>query len=128
MKWNESLATGMPQIDRQHRALFDCISVLEKAAAEQRFLATMSALDKLNVYARTHLSDEERLMEKCDYPKLMEHKAEHEKFKAMLYKLRLTNTHCDNVMDIVGFLSEWLLEHVSKRDLEYVPYLRKSAW
>lgn len=128
MKWNESLATGMPQIDRQHRALFDCISVLEKAAAEHRFLATMSALDKLNVYARTHLSDEERLMEKCDYPKLIEHKAEHEEFKAMLYKLRLTSTHCDNVMDIVGFLSEWLLEHVSKRDLEYVPYLRKSAW
>jgi hemerythrin len=127
MKWTDSLATGVPLLDRQHRALFDCIGVLEKAAAEGRFLATMSAIEKLNVYARTHLAEEESLMVRYGFPRLEQHRAEHEEFKAMLYKLRLTNTQCDNTKEIVRFLSDWLHEHVSKRDLEYVPYLRKDA-
>ena len=127
MNWDESLATGIPQIDMQHKALFDTLSVLEKAAAEGRYLATMSGLETLTFYARTHLADEERLMERHGYPKLEKHRAEHKKFKAALYKLRLANTHCDNVVEVVGFISEWLTNHVNKTDLEFATYLRKNA-
>ncbi len=123
MKWTEEIATGIPLLDEQHKGLFRCFDELEKATAESRMLMMAYAIDQLKSYARTHFSAEEHLMRVHDYPGLADHVAEHRRFTFKVFELMTTMLNRDISTDTVEFLRDWLLNHVSQVDMQYVPYL-----
>jgi hemerythrin len=125
MEWSESLRTGIPLIDDQHRGLFACVKSFEKASSAGNILLSVHTMDLLNRYVRTHFSAEEELMRAHNYPKLTDHIAEHRQFSAKLFRLIMENVRRDNSLEMLEFLRGWLVHHIAGSDMKYVPYLLK---
>jgi len=125
MQWTNALATGHELIDEQHRGLFHCLNELEMATAEQRTLLAVYSITRLKHYVREHFETEEAVMKQCRFPKLAEHLAEHETFRTRMADLQGKAIVFDVSGETVEFLTDWLVNHISKSDLEYVPYLNK---
>jgi len=125
MKWTNALATGHELIDRQHQGLFACLAELETATAEQRTLLAVYSITRLKHYVREHFETEESVMKQCKFPKLKEHLAEHENFRAKMSDLQGKAITLDVSAEMVEYLADWLVNHVARSDLEFVPYLKK---
>lgn len=125
MKWTKALETGHEIIDHQHQGLFECLAELETATAEQRTLLAVYSITRLKHYVREHFETEEAVMKQCRYPKLKEHIVEHQTFRTKMLDLQSKAIVMDVSMEMVGFLSDWLVNHIAKSDLEYVRFLRK---
>lgn len=125
MEWTDALATGHAIIDEQHRELLHCLTELETAAVEQRTLLAVYSITRLKHYVRDHFATEEAVMAQCNFPKLKEHIKEHEHFRARMLDLQGKSIVLDVSTEMVEFLSDWLVGHISGSDREYVPYLKK---
>ncbi len=121
--WPKELLTGVPMLDQQHEAIFDCVNKIARAAHDGRLLLTVHAIAQLKSYVRDHFDAEENLMRIHGYPRLQAHIAEHAKFKKDLLALIMLNTRQDNTVEMVAFLTDWLSNHVAGADLDYIPYL-----
>lgn len=126
LQWTEALSTGVASLDAQHRNLFDCLSLLEQAAEERSMLRTFYVLEQLSNYAHTHFSEEEFLMRVHQYPGVGDHMREHRSFTNRLHELRKIYLDRDISVELVTMLKGWLTDHVSKVDIDYVPYLVPS--
>jgi hemerythrin-like metal-binding protein len=121
--WNEALSTGVPLLDEQHKALFNCVTEIEWAVQERRVILTIHAVDQLKNYVRTHFSTEEHLMRIHGFPGLERHIEEHRQFSTALFQLIMANVQRDNSAEMLAFLKSWLVDHLGRSDMEYVPYL-----
>lgn len=124
MKWADKFATGVADIDEQHKSLFDWFAQLESAANDQRIMIVAYALTRLMQYTRTHFAAEERLMADCAYPRLAAHRAEHEAFRQRLQDLRTASLTQDIGSATVNLLREWLVKHITVSDMDYIPYVK----
>jgi hemerythrin len=124
LAWTEALATGVEDIDDQHRSLFGWLAELESTACEQRMMTAAYALTRLVQYTRSHFAAEEKLMRECGYPRLDAHIAEHMALCDELKKMQESATSQDLCGETVGLLRQWLLKHVLGSDLDYVPAVR----
>lgn len=125
IKWTEKLRTGVPALDEQHKAIFQWLEELESATAEQRTLFGVYVITRLKHYMHEHFAAEEALMKSVGYPGLDEHLVQHAEFRAKLGELQLRSIGEDISADTVRFLNHWLVNHISKTDMAYVPYLKK---
>ena len=130
MFWQADYATGIEAVDEQHRHLFALINELytrildcENMEEERRIAGQI--LQSLIYYVEEHFSAEEALFSHSKYPDTTAHKAAHNHFQSKLDdllqshqagKLGLSN-------DILIFLRDWLIGHVTKTDMSYVPYV-----
>lgn len=126
IEWTPALATGNEQLDEQHKAIFQWLTELEHAAADQRTLFGVYAITRLKHYMREHFAAEEALMKATGYPDLVAHQAEHATFRARLGELQLKSIGEDISCDTVEFLKSWLCNHIAKTDMAYVPYLKRQ--
>ncbi len=124
-EWTPKLSTGVPDLDEQHKAIFQWLDELESATAEQRTLFGVYVITRLKHYLREHFAAEEALMKSAGYPGLAEHLAQHAEFRAKLNELQLKSIGEDISEDTVRFLNHWLVNHIAKTDMAYVPYLKK---
>lgn len=121
LEWKDSYNIGVKEIDNQHRGLFDLISRLFTSRLYEPdgkyFLLT---LDKFVEYAQLHFSTEERYMQEAQYPKLAEHRHEHELFIAQVSKLvqDVENKEPDIENKTLNFLKDWYLAHILGTDRE----------
>lgn len=126
-KWTKTLATGDEVLDEQHKGLFHCLDELQTATAENRTLLAVYTMTRLKHYVREHFDTEEAVMKKCQYPKLAEHIVEHAKFRAKVADLQSRSIVLDVSGETVEFLTDWLVNHIAKSDLDYVRYLGKRS-
>ena len=122
LEWDAAIATGVASLDEQHRALFECVSLLEEAAAERSMLRTFHVMEQLSNYVNSHFAEEEILMRRYDFPGLADHIREHRSFTNRIHQLRKIYLDRDISRDLVVMLRQWLAHHVSQTDMEYVPY------
>src|SRR5512137_2961281 len=88
MTWTPSLAIGVPEVDDQHRTLFERAGRFAAAVHGHERNARLEELfEFLAEYALEHFASEERLMRSVDYPDLEVHAAEHRSFKQRLGSL-----------------------------------------
>jgi hemerythrin len=79
--WTPLLAIGIPEIDRQHRALFERAEEFEAAVKARKPAYHLEELfSYLENYVRTHFEAEERLVRERDFPHLAQHVKEHQDF------------------------------------------------
>jgi hemerythrin-like metal-binding protein len=123
IQWTPALSTGIPLLDEQHQTIFRWLAELENATAEQRTLFGAYAITRLQSYVRDHFSAEEALMRAAGYPDLDRHVAEHEAFRRRLAELQLRAMVQDASSETVEFLRDWLVNHIGKTDMAYVPCL-----
>lgn len=129
-------ATGIPQVDREHRELVERMGELERLVGELNTRAVReedwdrvdALLEFLGEYAQTHFRHEEDLLSRYHYPGLARHVGEHRRFRERLAELVATlkgDRRITFVVDMRFFLLEWLLTHIARSDMEYVPFLQE---
>ncbi len=128
MKWEENFSIGIPEIDKQHMIILECIAVLQDAVKNRNERAGWSAvhsiLGQLNAYVRMHFASEEELMRQFGYPGLSDHIDEHLQFMQDLIALQQKSRTDDIAHELHAFLDSWWHEHVMERDRHYVPFLQ----
>jgi len=121
--WDKRLETGHPEIDQQHRTLFDTLWRLRNALEEGRGGQELRrTLDFLKAYAAIHFRTEEDLMAQCGYAEAGTHREWHRRFAAQVKALAEDPAGDPEVKgeELVRFLEKWLTEHILDEDRRMV--------
>ena len=125
-EWTEEYSVGDPDIDEDHRGLFELIERLQHAPYTDELIAEI--IGELEDYARHHFAREEELMARVGYPGLDAHAREHREFVEWLDTVKSTYRRAAEspfeVGDVVNtFLKRWLTRHIMEQDMKYRDYI-----
>ncbi len=128
LKWTESLSTGVDELDKQHKELFERFNAFLAAMAPDKRQKEMDeTLTFLEEYVLEHFGNEESYMEHYDYPKSESHKSLHAEFKGKLKEIRekfnSEGTGLGLMVETNRFLSNWLVNHICLVDKELGDFL-----
>ncbi len=124
----DDLLTGVDEVDAQHKKLFKLVDRLNGSIARRESRDIVGrTIDELLDYTRTHFAAEEAMMARCHYPRIGQHKKAHENLLSRVHMFKNMYAHgTPNIeSEILCFLKDWLLNHISKTDMEYVPCARE---
>ncbi len=117
IEWTPDLATGVAEIDDQHKELFKRIDKLVEAwktglAVEE----TDKVIKFLAEYVVFHFGNEERYMDKFGYSSTSAHKAQHAQFIKAFEKLKdrfaSQGVSPELIQDATQLLVDWLKNHI----------------
>jgi hemerythrin-like metal-binding protein len=126
IRWNERYSVNIPAIDEEHREFFDIIGELGAAMKNgQSHEILEQTLDRLVQYAGKHFDNEEKLFREHNYPQREEHKAIHDEFIHKLSEYNDLFRKGSNIVSVqlIGFLSDWLVKHIMQEDQQYAKFL-----
>jgi hemerythrin len=125
-KWDESLETGDPLVDQQHRDIHQLVAYAEAAKDHPKQLMTI--LERLMDHVDCHFCTEEALMEKACYIGLdaAAHIAEHRQLTedAREAVLKFRTGELTSMDPVLEFLRGWLADHVHVRDRKFIDHVR----
>ena len=124
LAWNDSFATGVPEIDEQHMIL---VHTLNEASVRLANDASLESLERITQdllsYALYHFETEEQLMQTYGYPEgsgadVAQHLEQHRAFSAKVVQVREGIKQGTPVApeDLLGFLNGWLVNHILNTD------------
>lgn len=128
VEWDDKYSVGIPLIDEQHKELIRLTNELYKNCLSRDsgvhdffFSAIRKAMD----YVKHHFSVEEKMLENVQYPRMAEHKKQHEDF---ILKIVDDVKNFSDGMKIapnsfVRFLRDWILSHIAIEDKQYAAYI-----
>lgn len=128
-RWSDTYSVYLPEIDAEHRSLFQIAAELHKAllacARPEKFRAV---LRNLLAHTEGHFQHEERLMRAVDYPSYEWHKRQHDtvRKRAKALARRMMNGDTDAPMLLLEFLNVWLQDHIRLTDRMMGAYLRNQ--
>jgi hemerythrin-like metal-binding protein len=129
--WRPDLATGIPEIDRQHRELLVQIAELGEAARTGDLPLAENVLSYLERYAARHFATEERFMLAYGYPNLETHWSLHMAFASELARRKAEyaahRSLATLIADLGQWMARWLNEHVLEEDARMARFLRGHA-
>ncbi len=132
IEWNKSYSVNIPSLDEQHKKLFTIFNKTQDMIKSGKSESDLNEIfqDAIN-YALEHFNYEEKLMFENRYEKLSEHKLDHEKFietvNNYISRFRSTDSVHPQPVEVLGFLIDWLQNHILKRDKEYSSYLESKG-
>ena len=118
--WDESLETGIIEIDIQHRNLFNIFKVLDDSIDQGKSSMIIKyIIDEIERYGSYHIIAEESILKKYNvFSKA--HEAEHLHFKDQVqkFKEKYINTK-DKILakEISEYLYTWVTNHIMKTEL-----------
>ena len=122
--------TGIEAIDKEHTRLFELAQETKDLLCDDFILDKTDNLihliSELINYTRTHFSHEEEYQRSIQYPEIEAHIALHRKFEDKLMEFDLDSIENDfesqneTVEELLGFLVNWLINHILKVDMLYV--------
>lgn len=127
VQWSEAMSVGNLHIDEQHMILIDTINQLASAESQNDRPVIAMIIDELVSYAAFHFQYEEQLIEAAGYPALEKHRRIHQGFVKWITNLREEFTFHRRRqlgMRILGFLRDWLSEHILGEDMAYSPFIK----
>lgn len=128
-EWDNSIALGIPTIDKQHKALFGWLNSLNDALKRGDDTEVVGeVIFNLITYVTEHFSDEERLMLSCNYPGLPGHRTEHDQFVEHLQKIQVDFIAGQQMgSNIQEFLVDWLVCHIKGTDQGYSRFIHQMG-
>lgn len=132
IEWRDYLATGIEEIDLQHKELFARINVLLDACTRgQGRDEVLKLLLFLDDYIKTHFAAEEKLQKRSDYPGYPEHRDQHTRFVRQVDELERQFTNDGATIGLViqtnRTMTEWLIEHISRVDKAFADFVKGRA-
>jgi hemerythrin-like metal-binding protein len=124
--WTKDLSVGIPSIDVQHKKLVELINELHdamKAGSSKQIISTV--LNNLVLYTKTHFSNEEKCMTDACFSGLKDHKCKHDELtqKVLEFQNNYNGGRAVMSIDVLNFLTDWLKNHIMKKDKEYSAHL-----
>ena len=135
IEWTAAMATGVSQMDEQHRFLVDTLrQANEKLLGDHEGALLGEIARDLLGYAILHFETEENLMQRYGYAaaypeQARAHIAQHRDFSRQVVAV------CDSLregrqvsrIEVLKFLNEWLRDHVLRVDQMLARFILKSA-
>lgn len=124
--WSSQYEIGIKEIDEQHKQLVEIISDLfEAMRVGLGYKQVEPTIVKLKDYTIYHFSEEEKLMERINYPKLEAHKEAHKYFVETIseFEQRYKDGEVALTLSILEFLKNWLINHIGNVDKDIVNYM-----
>jgi hemerythrin len=123
--WKEAFKLGLPGIDAEHQQFFEIMNRCAAAARDGASPVTVeSLLQELATYADHHFANEEAELDRVGYPELEAQRAEHERFRHELARVRAL-PH-PSVLAALSLARDWLLQHVTGTDRRFVAWIMKD--
>jgi len=126
VEWSDSMSVGNEHIDEQHRILIDTINQLASAETQNDRTIVAMIIDELVNYTVFHFEYEEQLLEAAGFPDIKRHRLIHRGFEKWVKELREEFTYHRRGQlgqRILGFLRDWLRDHILGEDQSYRPYI-----
>jgi hemerythrin len=132
IEWQDELATGIEQIDEQHKGIFARFAAFTTACNDGSARAdVLNFMEFLEGYTRDHFRDEEKALHDAHYPDLSIQQESHKIFLRELAELKgKVDGHgvdMAEILEMKRLLIRWLIQHINHLDMAYVDFLRKSA-
>lgn len=132
VEWDEKLATGVAEIDEQHREIFVRFNALLDACDRGRSRELLAdILEFMSQYVLQHFQDEERLQASVDYPERIFHKSVHAelsgRFVLLQSKFVAHGATVQLVIETCKLLSEVLFEHIQQHDKALADFLLQRS-
>jgi len=121
--WNNTYSLGIEQIDDHHRHLVALLNTAYDVFVGQGHKVEIEELvEELINYATYHFAAEEQLMSRYDYIGTEAHIKQHENFIRQIktFQKELLDGRKTLTLELIVFLKDWLLDHISKSDRAYV--------
>jgi hemerythrin len=116
-----------PEMDVQHDYLYNLFDHVGDLPPVNKTAAAKALLTELEHYIMFHFSCEEHLMRMYVFPNFTVHKSDHERVEARLSEfLDDFDLGNFNPSALRKFLSNWLWEHSSISDVEYVAWIKEK--
>ena len=123
--WNETYATGLETIDKQHKLLIDHINRLEEMLANDRptpaeikFAHSLVAF--LESYADTHFKFEENCMERYRCPSHAQNRKAHAEFMTFFNhfkgQFQADGYNAEAFQELHQTISSWITGHILQID------------
>jgi hemerythrin len=130
--WTESMTTGVPLVDNEHKELFRQVDLLNKAMMEGKGRDEIEKILKfVGDYVITHFAHEEKIMADNRCPVADANKAAHSKFigKLMDFQKRFAQAGSSSslAIEIHDVLKKWLIEHIHQIDTKLLDCVKKPA-
>lgn len=122
IRWTEAYATGIEEIDNQHRMLFRIVEDYRLAYNEGRGCAIHEqVVNLLAAYARGHFGFEENCMHAHRCPLAAINKSEHAHFLQFIERAkdqyRLHGYKEQEAGELMNTLENWLVKHIANVDI-----------
>lgn len=114
---------GVPEIDEEHKKLFDLISNTDAVlkSNDNPISDAMLLINQLKQYAVSHFAHEEAYMERIDDPELKRQRKEHAAFIEKINSYHFTDVTDESaksiMLELLQYLSKWLMGHILGSDL-----------
>ena len=119
LAWNPEWNTGFPNIDEQHQRLLtefnDFLDAIQNHFHQEH---VTNLLEFLVDFLDTHFEEEEIHMQVTHYPRLLEHKAFHDRMRSKTQSLMESFREDPETVaaDVVDILMNWVENHISVED------------
>jgi len=124
-KWKENFSVGVKELDEQHKRLFEIGQSLYatlKIDSFDKYDQIVDLLSELHDYTVYHFDTEEKLLISNGVELTSEHKSQHEGFIYKLLDLKssdIDTSQKEVLIDSLEFVSDWIINHILKTDMEY---------
>jgi hemerythrin-like metal-binding protein len=134
--WGDHLKVDQSQIDAQHEAIFGIAMEITDLWHKHGKVGELRALvEKLNRVLEAHFRYEEGVLAGIQYPKLAEHRAEHD---TMLRELEILRGRLANLKEegpaypgpgflVLNYMLGVTVGHIFHSDMDYCVFAREAA-
>ncbi|MDR2032058.1 MAG: bacteriohemerythrin [Azoarcus sp.] len=129
LQWSDKYSVGIPEIDEQHKALFDLIDKIHGAILEHKGTAAcVEVLDELVDYTRVHFALEQSLMHMGEYPDYEAHCVLHRELVAEVESMqgKIHSGSAAISFELLHFLRNWLAKHILGEDKKYAEFFSRN--
>ena len=126
IKWNKKFEFGFKAIDNQHKKLIGMLNEVIAARNEKKDTQIMSnILAELLEYTKYHFEEEEKFLEKNNYPRIAEHRRLHRELVDELTQISkdFNSDDIEKVDDVFNLLIHWVLNHILEKDMDYKNFI-----
>ncbi len=122
-RWSEALSVGVPEIDADHKLLFDLVdqarAAIDGAEVESVLPCVLAALIDYTDY---HFAREERMQQAIGFSEARAHRDQHEMLRQRVraFAAALDVGEFDPIA-LISFLEAWLVEHIVRQDMRFKP-------
>jgi hemerythrin len=130
INWHADLSVNVTEIDRQHQKLIAMINELHEAMKLGKGKEVLGKiLESLSDYTVTHFTLEEQYFAQFGYPDAAAHIKEHAAFvqKVTEFKQGFDEGRILLSMDIMSFLTDWLMVHIKGSDKKYSSFFNEKG-
>ena len=118
-EFKEEFKTGIPQIDEEHKKLFEIADQIYELKNEEfmhdKYDNIRAILEQLREYTDTHFTHEEEYMQSIGYKNMFMQKVQHDALRQQMaeWDLDSIDENQDETIDqILTIVTDWLVDHI----------------